>query len=272
MLPHNLPAFEFIHIKSLKDLPHLAIVVFLILGIGVGVYLALQPQIFNKQASESTLVDLKFIPESLQSDTGKEYEAKIAINPKGQRVSAVQLNISYNADVISVLEVKNGGFLPVELRVNDDHQGNLNLIYGSTIESQATEPGMLSAIKFKILSPNSGFFEVKTISEVSVYSKEGNVLSVFPKLIIEPLGASREGQEVQYPDNLLLEKAFFSSSEPAIRDFKEILKPDPKMEQERVKPGFSMAFLKQLGTDIFISPIAALNEVLEEKTGGLLGK
>lgn len=272
MLPHIPYPFEFIHIKSREDLPHLAIVILLILGIGVGVYLALSPQIFNKQAAGDSIVDLKFIPESIQVETGKEYEAKIAINPKGQRVSAVQLNIFYNADVVSVLEVKNGGFLPVELRINDDHQGNLNLIYGSTIESQAKEPGMLSVIKFKVLNPYSATLQVKPASEVSISSKEGNVLNIFPKLLIEPLGVLSPGEQVQYPDNLLLEKAFFASSGPAVRDFKEIMEPKPELKPGRVKPGFSGAFIKQLGIDIFISPIVALNQVIEEKAGEIIGK
>lgn len=272
MLPHNLPAFNFIHFRSREDLPHLAIVLLLIIGIGVGVYMALQPQIFNKEASERSIVDLKFIPGQVFIDTGKEYEVKIAINPKGERVTAVQLNIAYSAGIISVLEVKNGGFLPIDLKINDDRQGNLNLIYGSTIENEANRPGIVSVIKFKALSPGPASFEVKPLSEVSVSSKEGNVLSVFPKLLIEPLGTASPGQEIQYPDNLLLEKAFFASSEPVVRDFKEILEPGPEMKPERVRPGFSGAFIKQLGTDIFISPILALNQVLEEKAGEIIGK
>lgn len=272
MLPHIPQVFEFIHIKSRKDLPHLGIVVLLLLGIGIGVYLALQPQIFNKQAAEASVVDLKFIPGRLQVEAGKDYEAKIAINPKGNRVNAVQLSISYDPEVVSILEVKNAGFLPVELKINDDLQGNLNLIYGSTIESNAKEPGMLSAIKFKILNPSSASFEVKPTSEISISSKEGNALSVFPKLSIEPVDFASPGEEAKYPDNLLLEKAFFASSGPAVRDVRESLEPKPGLKQTRVKPEFSMAFIKQLGVDIFISPIAALNQILEQKTGEILGK
>lgn len=256
----------------MKDLPHLVIVVLLLFGIGLGVYLSLQPQIFKKQAAGDSIVDLKFIPESIKVETGRDYEAKIAINPKGQRVTAIALYIAYNPDVISVVEINNGGFLPVDLKINDDHKGNLNLIYGSTLETQANEPGMISVIKFKVLNPNSSTLQVKPTSEVSISSKEGNVLNDFTKLLIEPLGALAPGEKVQYPGNLLLEKAFFASSEPAVRDFRESLEPKPELKPYRIKPEFSGAFIKQLGIDIFISPILALNQVIEEKVGEILGK
>ncbi|MBI2593321.1 hypothetical protein HYW44_01610 [Candidatus Daviesbacteria bacterium] len=272
MLPHIPYPFEFIHIKSLKDLPHLVIVVSLIFGIGIGVYLALQPQIFNKQAAGDSIVAVKFIPESIQVQAGRDYEAKIAVNPKGTRVNAAALNVTYNPEVISVLEITNGGFLPVQLRINNDHQGKLTLIYGSTIESHADKPGMLSVIKFKVLKEDAASFDVSATSEVSVYSKEGNVLTVFPKLVIEPSGIATPKEEIRYPDNLLLEKAFFASSEPVVRDFRESLDPKPVLKSGRVKPEISLAFIKQLAGDIFISPIVALNQVVEEKVGEIINR
>jgi hypothetical protein len=160
----------------------------------------------------------------------------------------------------------------VQLRINDDHQGKLTLIYGSTIESQANKPGMLSVIKFKVLKEEFTSFDVSPTSEVSVSSVEGNVLTVFPKLVIEPSDIATPKEEVRYPDNLLLEKAFFASSEPVVRDFRESLEPKPVVKPGRVKPEISFAFIKQLAGDIFISPIVALNQVLEEKVGEILGK
>lgn len=272
MLPHVPQVFEFIHIRSWKDLPHLFIVLLLVFGIGLGVYLALQPQIFKKQAQEGSRIDLKFIPDNLKVEPGKDYETKLALNPKGSRVSAVKLNISYNPETVSVLEIRNGGFLPVELKISDDHQGKLTLIYGSTIESQADKPGMLSVIKFKVLNEDITAFEVVPGSEVSFSGEEGNVLSAFPKMVVEPSGIKTPEEDIRYPDNLLLEKAFFASSEPAVRDFRESLEPKAEFKEGRVNPGFSIAYIQQLGRDIFISPIAALNQVLEEKTGEILGQ
>lgn len=270
MLPHIPYPFEFIHIKSRKDLPHLAVVVLLVFGVYLGVYLALQPQIFNKKAQEASVIDIKFIPGRILVETGRDYEAKIAVNPKGKRVNAAALNVTYNPEVISVLEISSGGFLPIDLKINDDHQGKLTLIYGSTIESQADKPGMLSVIKFKVLKKDFTSFDISPMSEVSVSSVEGNVLTVFPKLLIEPSGSTDLKEEVSYPDNLLLEKAFFASPEPVVRDFQESLEPKPILKPDRVKPEISFAFIKQLAGDIFISPIVALNQVIEVKLGEIL--
>lgn len=272
-MPHFIHLSEIFHIKSRKDLPHLGIVIFLVLGIALAVSLALQPQIFNKRAAEGEIIDLKFVPENLSVESGRTYEAKIAINPKGQRVTAVKLHIEYDPEVISVLETTNAGFLPVTLKIEDSHDGDLTLIYASTIDSQPNQAAMLAGIKIKALNPFSSTLEVMTDSEVTVSTQEGNVLTVFPKLLIEPVDSRlAPGETPKYPDNLLLEKAFFPSSSPYVRDFKEILEPDPELKPDRVKPQFSVAFVKQLGTDIFISPIVALNEVLEDQVGGVFGK
>jgi hypothetical protein len=262
---------DIVHFKSRKDLPRLGTVVLLLVGIVVGVSLALQPQLFNKRADEGSVIDLKFIPELIQAETGKTYEAKIAINPKGERVTSVKLHVSYDPQSIAVLATKNLGFLPIELKKEDDHSGNLLLIYGSTIDNQSTQPGMLAAIQFKVLNPFTSMLKVDTESEISISSKEGNVLNVYPFVTIEPVDSAPAG-EAQYPDNLLLEKAFFASSEPAIQEFKEILTPKPQLKKERIKPELSMDYAAQLGGDIFVSPIVALNQVLEEGVGGVFGR
>ena len=271
-MPH---VFEFIHFKDRRDLPHLAVVLLLISGIVLGVYLSLQPQIFNKQASESSLVEVEFIPESIRIQKGKNYEVKLGVNPKAERVTAVQLAIGYDPENVTILEVKNEGFLPINLKTQDSYDGNLSVIYGGTVETQATQPGMLATIKFKVLDEVNSEISIKPNSQVSVSSQEGNVLTSYSKLELQtgddaiqaPAGTQ---EDVKYPDNLLLEKAFFPDSSPFVRDFREAIEPKPVIKPERLKPQLSEAYLKQLGKDIFITPIVSLNEVLQESVGGVV--
>lgn len=267
-VPHN---FEFIHFRSIKDIPHLLMVILLISGIFLGVYLALQPQLFNKKASEGSLVDLQFVPDSLQIQTGNTYEAKINIMPKGQRVTAVQLDLEYDPTVMTILEVKNGGFSPITLRSQDRLDGTFSLIYGSTIESKSDKDGTVANIKFRVLSSKDSKLSVKGNSQINVSSQEANALTNFPSLSLQSTGgANTDKSELKYPDNLLLEKAVLPDASPFVRDFREGLKPDPSFAPERVKPGFSGAYVKQLGKDIIIDPIIALNQVIEEKTGEII--
>lgn len=274
MLPQMPHFFDFIHVRSVRDLPHLGLVLLLVGGIVLGVYLAMQPQIFNKQAAEGSLVDLRFAPETLQIQSGKVYEAKIAINPKGQRVTALQIYIGYDPADVTILEAKNEGFLPITLKSQDSFDGTLNLIYGSTIETQATKPGMVATIKFKVNSNKASFLSIKGNSQVNVSSREGNVLTAFAVL---PLEVAAEGtltgeEDIRYPDSLLLEKAFFAESEPYVRDFREALEPDPDYGTPRVEPGFSEAYILQLGKDIFVEPIVALNDVIAEKATEIINR
>ena len=272
MVPHMPHFFEFIHFRDHKDLPHLALVGLLIFGIVIGVYLSLQPQIFNKQASESSLVEVKFIPESVLVQSGRVYEAKIAINPKGQRVTALQMFIGYNPAKVTILEAKNEGFLPITLKTQDTFEGTLNLVYGATVETMATDAGMVATLKFKVNSGGASEITIKPNSQISVSSLEGNALSDFPVLKLEESSAATQtgSEDVRYPDNLLLEKAFRADSEPFVQEFRDAIEPEPEIKPDRLGPQFSEAYIKQLGRDIFIEPIVALNEVIGEKATQIL--
>ena len=273
MLPQAPHLPSFIHFEGKRDLPHLGLVVMLVAGIVLGVYLALQPQIFNKKASEGSLVDLKFAPETIQIQRGKKYEAKIAINPKGQRVTAMQVFLGYDPAVVTILEVKNEGFLPINLKTEDDFKGVLNLTYASTVESQANQPAMVATLHFKVLDSKASEIVIKSDSQVGVSSQEGNALTSYSVLKLEPISVEavqdpsipvQQGSE-NYQDDLLLEKAFIPASSPFVRDFTEAITPKPEIKPERLEPQFSEAYLKQLGKDIFIEPVVALNDVIQDK-------
>lgn len=272
MLPQRLHLPEFIHYRSKKDIPHLIFVLLLISGIILGVYLSLQPQLFSKKAAESGLVEIQFIPDSLQVQSGRVYEAKIAINPKAERVTSMHLDLSYDPALVTILDIKNEGFLPVTLKSQDNFDGTFNLVYGSTIETQSTKPGMVGLIKFKVTGSDSSTIALKSSSQVDVSSKEGNALTIFPSLNLQSASAGSQtgAEDVRYPDSLLLEKAFHPEASPFVRDFKEASEPGPIYAPERVKPQFSGAYIKQLGKDIFIEPVVALNQVLQEKAGEII--
>ena len=274
MLPQTPHIFDFIHIRSLRDVPHLLLVLFLISGIAVGTYLALRPQTFVNRAAEDNSVELKFAPEVLQIQTGRVYEAKIAINPKQQRVTGVALNIGYDPSSVTILEVINDGFLPVTLKSEDEFNGNLNIVYGSTIETSANQAGMLSTIKFKANQPQGSEMFIKPGSQVTVSSREGNVLKNYSVLSLEaaPAGVNTGEEDVRYPDSLLLEKAFRRDSEPFVREVREALEPKPSTSPDKLEPELSEAYLKQLGREIFIDPITALNDVLTEKAAEIINR
>ena len=274
MLPQIPHSFDFIHFKSLRDLPHLVLVFFLIAGISLGVYLAMRPQTFINRAAEGTTVDLKFVPEILQVQEGRVYQAKIAINPKGERVTAVSLEVGYDPAAVTIIEVVNGGFLPVTLKSEDMFDGNLNLVYGSTIETQANQPGMVATLKFKANEGRGSEIFIKPGSQVNISSKEENVLTSYSLLSLEPAGAGVEtGQEdARYPDSLLLERAFGQDSEPFVREVREALEPKPSTSPDRINPELSEAYLIQLGKDIFVDPVVALNDVLQEKADEIINR
>lgn len=273
MLPHMPRFLEFIYFKDHKDLPHLGLVILLIAGIIIGVYLSLQPAIFTNKAAEGSLVEVKFEPETLRVRTNQIYEAKLNINPKAERVTAVQLDINYDPSAVVILEAKNEGFLPITLKTKDSFDGTLTLIYSGTVDTQATSPGVVVTVKFKFIGSEPSSLSIKPGSQVSVSSREGNVLTEFPEVKLETGNGQipQAGDEkVKYPDSLLLEKPVFPESSPFIEDFKEALEPKPSLSPERVKPELSERYILQLGRDIFVEPIVALNQVIEDKAGEIL--
>lgn len=272
MLPQPPHIFDFIHVRSLRDIPHLLLVLFLVAGIGLGTYLALQPQTFINRASEDGTVEVKFVPELMQVQSGNVYEVKIAINPKQQRVTGASLNIGYDPAAVTILEVSNAGFLPVTLKSQDMFDGNLNIIYGSTIDTSADQPGILTNIKFKANTAQGSEIVIKPGSQVTVSLREGNVLNNYSVLSLEtaPVGVSTGQVDTRYPDSLLLERAFRRDSEPFIRDVKEAFEPKPSTSPDRIDPELSEAYIKQLGREIFIDPIIALNDVLQDKAAEII--
>lgn len=273
MLPQPPHIFDFMHVKSLKDIPHLALVLFLVAGIGLGTYLAMRPQTFINRAAEDSIVEVKFAPEVMQVQSGRVYEAKVAINPKQQRVTGMALNIGYDPGSITIFETTNDGFLPVTLKSQDQFDGNLDLVYGATVETQANQPGMVATIKFKVNKDLGSELVIKPGSQVTVSSREGNVLNNYSVLSLQaaPAGAETGQEDLRYPDTLLLEKAFRPDSEPFIREFTEAFEPKPSTSPERLEPELSEAYLKQLGREVFIDPIVALNDVLTEKAAEIIG-
>ncbi len=269
-MPHIPHSFDFIHIKSVKDLPHLFIVLLLVSGIGIGVYLSLQPQLFSKQAAEGNIIDVSFLPEIIEAKVGESYDLKIGINPKGQRVTAAKLIVKYDPQVVSIAEVQNGGYLPVTLKVEDDFNGKLTLVYGSTIDSKSPPLGLLSLVKLRIQNPYNSEVGLDTDSEINIATQEDNVLNNYPKLTIEALNNQSE-EDAKYPNNLLQEKPFFASSQPTVDDFQKSMEERAGLKPGRIDPEFSEAYIKQLAGDA-VSPIVALNKVLQEKVGDVLGK
>jgi hypothetical protein len=270
MVPHMPHIFELIHFKDRKDLPHLGMVVMLIGGIILGVYLALQPQLFSKRAAEGSLIEIKFVDEAIEVEQNRIYEAKIGVNPKGEKVTAMQLDLGYDPTAVTILEIKNEGFLPVTLKTEDNFSGTHTLVYAGLIQNQTTQPGMVATVKFKYIGNSSSTLSIKPGSQVNIISKEGNVLNEFDSLSLQTIEKEAPGEPVEYPDNLLLEKAFFPDSQPYVDDVKESLEEKPKVGADRIEPEFSQKYILQLGRDIFIEPIVALNEVIEDKATDIL--
>ena len=50
-----------------------------------------------------------------------------------------------------------------------------------------------------------------------------------------------------------------------MQEFRDAIEPLPEIKPERVSPEFSEKYIIQLGRDIFVEPIVALNQVLQEK-------
>lgn len=255
-----------------KYLFKIPVLIFLIIGIIIAVILARNPQIFNKQASEGALVDLKILPEKLSVELGGNYDFKIAINPKAQRVTAASITLRYDPQAIAINKVKNEGFLPIDLKIYDDKLGILTMVFGTTIDVPADKPGMLATISFKALENLNSKIQIEPGSEVSVSSTSGNVLSVYPTIELTAQSSSQTPQDISYPNNLLLEKAFFANPSPFVQEVRDSLDPKIVIKPGRIKPAFSEAYIMQLGKDIFIEPIIALNQVIEQKAGEFINR
>ncbi len=255
-------------LKTHQDIQKILLIGFLLLGILVATALALSPQIFDKQAAEDQ-INLKLLPSEIQIKKDQVYTVQIGINPLNANITASEIHLEYDLKKISIEDIKIEDFLPVALKVRNDHDGKIQLILGAKLDEFKRGIGILATIKFKALSNEAS--EIKFTPETKLISEGAleNVLKETSPAKLLPAGMSlksdQPSKEENYPDDLKKEGVIFQDPSPLIRDIIE----QEEIKDESIKPGFNFKYIRHVFSNLF-SPIASFNKNLEDRTTGVI--
>lgn len=136
----------------------------LIVIVTILLYFALKPQDRIKQTAVVTPTKsqqlptsipgttlLSFSPSILTVSTGSTYSAEIAIDSVDNMVTAVQLDLDYNPNVLTDVSVKDGNFFTSpQLFANEVENGNI-LYAAGTFSNGVKGKGTIATITFKVL-------------------------------------------------------------------------------------------------------------------------
>jgi hypothetical protein len=262
---------NFSSLKTHKDLSKILLVGFLALAVLVATTLALNPQIFKKQASEDQ-ISLRLLPSEIRTVKNNSYNIQIGINSLDSKVTASEIHLVYDPKKILIEDLKIEDFLPVVLKVTNNHDGKIVLILGGQLNDLKKGVGILATLKFKVLSEDITDIKFKPDTKVVVEGSSENVLKEMSGTNLIPAGRGFNSQASPsvsgvFPNNLKDEGVVFQDPSPLIRDIVE----NVEVEDTSIKPGFNFRYIKHLFTSLF-PPISSLNKDLEDTTTGVIKK
>jgi hypothetical protein len=167
------------------------IVVLLVMGIGVGVFLVGQRQIFKEKASVSN-VDLTMIPASTSVTPGQTFTIAISVNPNGNSVSAGNVIVSYPASGLTLESVDPGPFFMKNFnatgtemlnKIDKSTPGKATIILGAPCTVQApwvcypnSSTDNYAILHFKALNASTNAVTFDPGTQMAAVGKTTNVL------------------------------------------------------------------------------------------------
>lgn len=151
-------------------------IVILLIALGVGVFLVSRQQELREKAAPATTLSLN--PGQKSVKTGETFILSVVVDTGQNSVTASELNIGFNPQIVEVQNVSAGTFLPVILlpATTDNVNGKTSL----TLGSQPTEPkqgtGTLATITWIAKSAGNASIAFLPQTQVAGVGETGNVL------------------------------------------------------------------------------------------------
>ena len=156
------------------------ILVFIVVALGITLYLVRQRQEQRTKATPSTTV--YFTPSSLTKSVGDIFSIDVMVNTGENTITAAELHVNFpsNFQGISFEKSTTNTFLRSELVAGAIGNGTASITLGSGAQmSNAKGISSIATLKLKVLSPSSTPLQI-TIDESSQISGYTNVSSLMP--------------------------------------------------------------------------------------------
>ncbi len=154
----------------------------LLLSIGGGIYLTNKrlekPVIIEKEKAAEVATQessLSVSPTSISVMPGSSFTADFVIN-SNESITAADLTLTYNKDILIPSTITYGTFLPVILKPAVVNNGTITLTLGRKLTESKTGYGTLVSVKFTAIAHGSGIISYSN-SQVAAIGKTANVIN-----------------------------------------------------------------------------------------------
>jgi hypothetical protein len=163
---------------SRKTIIAIGVILILLAGLGVGVYLVLQQQNLQEKAAPATTVSIT--PSSKTISVGDTTDFTVQMNTQTNTVSSVDLEITFNPQVISIESVTPGSFLPVVLSTPriDSTTGTIKGSFGVNASAPQQGTGIVATIKVKAKATGTSALSFGSGTRAAALSESTDVISV----------------------------------------------------------------------------------------------
>lgn len=162
-----------------KFLLPVLILVFILLALGVTLFLVRQRQEVRKNAAPATVLTLS--PATLTKQVNDTFTVTVNIDTGTNNVSAAEIHVNYPAATLEGISITPGSFLTKVLPPGANiGNGTATIILGNeSISSPAVGQGVLATITFKVLQGSSLPVKITLdpATQVAAFGDRGNVVS-----------------------------------------------------------------------------------------------
>lgn len=153
--------------------------VFVLAGaLGVGAYLVQQRQVTKTQAAG---VVLTLSAPSSNPNVGDTFTVAVAIDAKDQSVTAADIRVKYDSNLLEATQIQNGSFLPTVLIPGTVGTGTANIVNGCLINANGAYPqtgtGILANITFKAKAGGTTTISFDSATAVAAKDQSSNVVA-----------------------------------------------------------------------------------------------
>ena len=178
--------FEYLKLKK-KVLFVLLGSLFSLVAIFVGTYYVARVRQEAARSKAAGDVSLYLDSQSLTTNIDSDFTLKVKINPASEKVTAVELYLSFDKDKIEVEKIESTQAFPTVLKAPliDNNQGQASVVVAILLQEGSpaipvTETSDLVLVKAKAKSiPGTAFVKVDQNSKAAAIGKESNVIGTY---------------------------------------------------------------------------------------------
>ena len=169
--------------SPLRSFLSLFFVTLMLVGLGVGV-VALKNSQEMKVGAQGAVLSLLGPVDNIIPDPGQQFSVDIYVDTQGLKVSAADLKIKYDPNVMEGVSVESADFLPVVLVPGkvDNSTGMASITLGANPSDPVSGNAVVAKLKLKPKTKTPTTISVDNSSAVAAIGSEGNVISQFGSL------------------------------------------------------------------------------------------